>query len=382
MNGTTGYGNAVGRGLCAVLAILLLGGCSHTGPEPSSADGTDPARSSTPASSAAASTAEPVPATLEQELLKRRGLAFDRSDYKKFAGGEGILDIHSEFDLNVDHSYSYTIDEIVVSGGKVYFANCHMAFADGRNIREVGALPESGAVQYWHYTYDGEMGSMYFAGGAGYKVSCAPLSASPLDPAQDPLFEKVYRYAADGKALEDHTEEFRTAAKLYDTGTRGIALIGGRVCLLSPAQYLDPGTTGWNWYYTMGRKTYIAFDLNLSAIGDEMPVRLFNRNILMTDRAFYEIVYLSEELDDNDERAQLAPDGSVSPYYPAAEHLNCNLGLRRIELLSRYYGDVRNISTGYVITGDYTLLPIQEVMTEGYDQYVRYDCLGFGKAYR
>ena len=132
----------------------------------------------------------------------------------------------------------------------------------------------------------------------------------------------------------------------------------------------------------MGRKTYIAFDLNLSAIGDEMPVRLFNRNILMTDRAFYEIVYLSEELDDNDERAQLAPDGSVSPYYPAAEHLNCNLGLRRIELLSRYYGDVRNISTGYVITGDYTLLPIQEVMTEGYDQYVRYDCLGFGKAYR
>ena len=190
MNGTTGYGNAVGRGLCAVLAILLLGGCSHTGPEPSSADGTDPARSSTPASSAAASTAEPVPATLEQELLKRRGLAFDRSDYKKFVGGEGILDIHSEFDLNVDHSYSDTIDEIVVSGGKVYFANCHTAFADGRNIREVGALPESGAVQYWHYTYDGEMGSMYFAGGAGYKVSCAPLSASPLDPAQDPLFEK------------------------------------------------------------------------------------------------------------------------------------------------------------------------------------------------
>ena len=41
----------------------------------------------------------------------------------------------------------------------------------------------------------------------------------------------------------------------------------------------------------MGWREYIAFDLDLSLIGDEKPIRLFNKNILMTERAFYEIVY-------------------------------------------------------------------------------------------
>ncbi len=77
----------------------------------------------------------------------------------------------------------------------------------------------------------------------------------------------------------------------------------------------------------------------------------------MTNCAFYEIVYASEPLDDSDTKAQLAPDGSVSPYYPAAQHLNCNVKLRKLDLLTAFYGDVRNISTSHVITEDYTMLP-------------------------
>lgn len=123
----------------------------------------------------------------------------------------------------------------------------------------------------------------------------------------------------------------------------------------------------------MDRREYIAFDLELSELAGEAPIRLFNRNILMTNCAFYEIVYASEPLDDSNTKAQLAPDGSVSPYYPAAQHLNCNVKLRKLDLLTAFYGDVRNISTSHVITEDYTMLPIAEVLTDGYGAYQKYD---------
>ena len=110
-------------------------------------------------------------------------------------------------------------------------------------------------------------------------------------------------------------------------------------------------------------------------------MRLFNENILMTDNAFYEIVCLSELLDDNDIKAQLAPDGTVSPYYPAAQHLNCNLGLRKISLLTQYYDDVLNITTSHVITKDKTLLPIKDIITEGYTKYTQYSFNSYDKAF-
>ena len=79
----------------------------------------------------------------------------------------------------------------------------------------------------------------------------------------------------------------------------------------------------------MGWREYIAFDLDLSPIGNEKPLRLFNTNILMTDSAFYEIVYASQPSDDNDKETQLAPDGSVSPYYPGSSQLQSNLAENR-----------------------------------------------------
>ena len=44
-----------------------------------------------------------------------------------------------------------------------------------------------------------------------------------------------------------------------------------------------------------------------------------------------------------------------------------------LELLTAFYGDVRNISTSHVITEDYTMLPIAEVLTDGYGAYQKYD---------
>ena len=190
------------------------------------------------------------------------------------------------------------------------------------------------------------------------------------------------RYSSDGKTLTDCTAEFLNADKVYRHRTPMLAITGKKVSLIDTAKYLDKNTTEWNWYRDMGWREYIAYGIDLTAIGNETPIRLFNTNILMTNCAFYEIVYASEPLDDNDKNAQTAPDGSVSPYYPTTQHLNCSLTLRKITLLTNYYKDVRNICTSHVITDDYTLLPISEIMTEGYAEYYKYDCNKFYNAYR
>lgn len=43
-----------------------------------------------------------------------------------------------------------------------------------------------------------------------------------------------------------------------------------------------------------------------------------------------------------------------------------------IKSKTAYYGDVLNICTSHVITTDYTLLPIEEVMADGYGKYQKY----------
>lgn len=367
------------RGLASLLlAFILLCGCAGNGGKTSRPTGEKDT------SLNASTQAEPV--TLEQVLLKERGRPYDQSDYKKIVGGEGIIDITSEFDCFVDHSYSTDIDNMIVSGGKTYRANFNSPLSNGKNILETFTLPSTAEVRYWDATYDGEICNFYFKDGSAYKLSGqSPVTSyipEKIDTDKYPLFKKVYRYSSDGKTLTDCTAEFLNADKVYRHRFPMLAITGKKVSLIDTAKYLDKGTAGWNWYRDMGWREYIAYDLDLSAIGSETPIKLFNTNILMTNCAFYEIVYASEPLDDNDKNAQTAPDGSVSPYYPTAQHLNCNLTLRKITLLTNYYQDVRNICTSHVITDDYTLLPISEIMTEGYAEYYKYDCNKFYNAYR
>lgn len=141
-----------------------------------------------------------------------------------------------------------------------------------------------------------------------------------MDKAQHPLFRKVYRYASDGKALEDHTVEYLNADKVY-SGDPMITVAGGKVSLLFRANILI-GTTGWNWYRDMDWREYIAFDLELSELVGEAPIRLLNRNILMTNCAFYEIVYARSLWTTADTKARLSLTARCLPITRSA-HLNC-----------------------------------------------------------
>ena len=76
------------------------------------------------------------------------------------------------------------------------------------------------------------------------------------------------------------------------------------------------------------------FDLNVKGY----PISIYNTNILKTNCEYYEVI--------------CTDDG---------------YSLRKIDILSNFYEDVRFITNDYVITEDYTMLPIRELLGKDYD---------------
>lgn len=76
------------------------------------------------------------------------------------------------------------------------------------------------------------------------------------------------------------------------------------------------------------------FDLNVKGY----PISIYNTNILKTNCEYYEVI---------------CTDNGYS--------------LRKIGILSCFYEDVRFITNDYVVTEDYTMLPIKELLGKDYD---------------
>lgn len=92
-------------------------------------------------------------------------------------------------------------------------------------------------------------------------------------------------------------------------------------------------------YFLEDDKAYIViddetFDLNVKGY----PISIYNTNILKTNCEYYEVI--------------CTDDG---------------YSLRRINILSNFYEDVRFITNDYVITEDYTMLPIKELLGKDYN---------------
>ena len=289
--------------LLLAMGLLLVGCSGGTEPsEPSSDTGSSTASaSSTPAASAPEP--EPEPETLEQELLKKRGVAFDQSDYKTFTGAEGVLSLQTVFsDLNPKKAGG-NLSSVFLSGGKIYQYRCDATLPGGQNCREVGTLPLAEQPVYLQANdFNGADLEVVYRGGKRYSVKSAsnngPYTATESKYLH-PVLTHAWRYNADGKTLTE------------DVGLRD------------------------------SEDGYIVYEVADEAVGDgEKAVAILNGNILATDQAFYQIMY--DDISENDlsyEEKTTNADGTPAAYLPKFGGGN-RYRLVKLELLSRYYSDV------------------------------------------
>ena len=84
-------------------------------------------------------------------------------------------------------------------------------------------------------------------------------------------------------------------------------------------------------YIVVNDETY---DLNVKGY----PIGIYNTNILKTNCEYYEVICTND-----------------------------GYSLRKIDILSNFYEDVRFITNDYVVTEDYAMLPIKELLGKDYD---------------
>ena len=318
--------------LLLAMGLLLVGCSGGTEPsEPSSDTGSSTASaSSTPAASAPEP--EPEPETLEQELLKKRGVAFDQSDYKTFTGAEGVLSLQTVFsDLNPKKAGG-NLSSVFLSGGKIYQYRCDATLPGGQNCREVGTLPLAEQPVY--------------------------LQANDFNGAD---LEVVYRGGKRDRAQ-----------RIVHVGGSYLLIADGK--LEAAAERQLPSENFEGIYFDDDEDGYIVYEVADEAVGDgEKAVAILNGNILATDQAFYQIMY--DDISENDlsyEEKTTNADGTPAAYLPKFGGGN-RYRLVKLELLSRYYSDVLTIAHDYIITADYKLLPATEAIGEDYESgYIAY----------
>lgn len=359
--------------LLLAMGLLLVGCSGGTEPsEPSSDTGSSTASaSSTPAASAPEP--EPEPETLEQELLKKRGVAFDQSDYKTFTGAEGVLSLQTVFsDLNPKKAGG-NLSSVFLSGGKIYQYRCDATLPGGQNCREVGTLPLAEQPVYLQANdFNGADLEVVYRGGKRYSVKSAsnngPYTATESKYLH-PVLTHAWRYNADGKTLTEDVGLRDRAQRIVHVGGSYLLIADGKLEAAAERKIPSDG-----YYFDDGEDGYIVYEVADEAVGDgEKAVAILNGNILATDQAFYQIMY--DDISENDlsyEEKTTNADGTPAAYLPKFGGGN-RYRLVKLELLSRYYSDVLTIAHDYIITADYKLLPATEAIGEDYESgYIAY----------
>lgn len=371
-----------------LLALLILGGCekrnrdadestesaSHTETQEQSVSDTD----SRPQTESDADTDEPpqsaVPSTLEEELLTKRGIAFTASDYKSLVGGEGLLDFGTVFaDLDPEIAGG-DLSSVFLSGGKIYKFNCDTPLSGGNNFVQVGTLPVSSKPIYFHTSdFNGADIDIIFEGGGRFRLD-APSNNGPYAAKESQYgmiyFEHTYIYSQDGKSL-DEISDFRSRISRFDAS---IVIADGKLYSYATRQVKD-NISDSPLYFDDREKGVIIIEANCSAMGSgEKIVTMFNGNILVTDKAFYKIVYddVPDNLTDYSQKVTNS-DGSTAEYLPRFGGGD-KYRLVKIDLLTKYYDEVLSITPSYAITKDFKALPLTEIIPAE-NKYASY---GFG----
>ena len=337
-----------------LLVSMVLCGCAK---KPSGTDGSDPDNSMN-----ASTQADPI--NLEQLLLKERGIPYDQSDYKTFVGGEGLLNFDTVFTDTDPAVAKGELTSVFLSAGKLYKFSTDSALPNGKNCMEIYSLPDTAKPIYLHSRdFNGADLDVIFSGGRRFSLE-APSNNGPYAAKESQFgmiyFEHTYQYSADGKTLSE-IPDFRSRITRFDSGS-SVVIADGKLYIYATKQDKDV-TAGITSYFDDKNRGVIIWEANCSAMSDgEKTITLFNGNILVTDKAFYKLVY--DAIPDN---SADYTDKITNSDGTAAEHLPKFGGgnryrLKKIEKLTAYYDEIATITHSAAITYDNKILPLTEII--------------------
>ncbi|MDO4378668.1 MAG: hypothetical protein Q4C64_05905 [Erysipelotrichia bacterium] len=307
------------------------------------------------------------PQNLEQEMLKQRNIAFDKSDYKKFVGGEDILNfdtVFTDLDPTITSGDNSTI---FVSGGDIYKFDCDQLLFNQQNCVKVGSLPSTGKVLYLHsLDVNGTEFDVVFADKSRYRVG-APSNNGPYIANKSQYgmiyFEHTYCWQSEKELKE--ISGFQDKITYFD-GKR-LVVADGKLYSADAMQVEGSFPKVYSYDKNHG---FIINETDCSKlVSEEKIITIYNENILVTDKGFYQIVYadIPDMLLTQDEQC-INSDGTVSKYLPKYNGGN-KYRLEKLELLSKYYDDILTFTYRYVITKDYTMISLSEVIGNDYEAH-------------
>ena len=302
------------------------------------------------------------PANLEQLLLKERGMTYDRSDYKTFIGGEGLLRFDTVFTDTDPAVAKGELTSVFLSGGKLYKFSTDSALPNGKNCMEIYSLPDTAKPIYLHSRdFNGADLDVIFSDGRRFSLE-APSNNGPYAAKESQFgmiyFEHTYQYSSDGETLSE-IPDFRSGITRFDSHT---VIADGKLYIYAAKQDKDV-TAGITSYFDDKNRGVIIWEANCSAMSDgEKIITLFNGNILVTDKAFYKLVY--DAIPDNsvDYTDKITDsDGTAAEYLPKFGGGN-RYRLKKIEMLTAYYDEIATITHSAAITYDNKILPLTEII--------------------
>lgn len=344
-----------------LLVSMVLCGCAK---KPSETDGSDPDTSVN-------ASARADPTHLEQLLLQERGIPYDQSDYKPFVGGEGLLNFDTVFTDTDPAATKGELSSVFLSGGKLYKFSTDSAMPNGKNCMEIYSLPDTAKPIYLHSRdFNGADLDVIFSDGKRFSLE-APSNNGPYAAKESQFgmiyFEHTYRYSADGKTLSE-IPDFRSRITRFDSHT---VIADGKLYIYAAKQDKDV-TAGITSYFDDKNRGVIIWEANCAAMSDgEKIITLFNGNILVTDKAFYKLVYDAVPDNSTDYADKITnSDGSAADHLPKFGGGN-RYRLKKIEKLTAHYGEIATITHSAAITYDNKILPLTEIIPaeNEYSQY-------------
>lgn len=335
-----------------LLVSMVLCGCAK---QPSGTENPDPDNSMN-----ASTQADPI--NLEQLLLKERGIPYDQSDYKTFVGGEGLLNFDTVFTDTDPAVAKGELTSVFLSGGKLYKFSTDAALPNGKNCMEIYSLPDTAKPIYLHSRdFNGADLDVIFSGGRRFSLE-ALSNNGPYAAKESQFgmiyFEHTYQYSSDGKTLSE-IPDFRSRITRFDSHT---VIADGKLYIYATKQDKDV-TAGITSYFDDKNRGVIIWEANCSAMSDgENIITLFNGNILVTDKAFYKLVY--DAIPDNsvDYTDKITnSDGTEAEHLPKFGGGN-RYRLKKIEKLTAYYDEIATITHSAAITYDNKILPLTEII--------------------